>query len=156
MASQIIFPMLNRPVMNKLINSNNTAIGATTINVKKSLLDAPKVLDPSLSGQKTVVQNVVQIANTGIKLIDSFTTKENVQFYKDVLNAIDNMILLDYMRDNVMPQQVEPVEYFVTKTLDLNLDLAIAYYVVKYPEDETVDQNKLEDLRNIIKSQLGI
>lgn len=156
MSSNLIFPMLGRIAANKLLTSNNQVFGETSINVKKTLLDAPKVLDPSLSGQKTTIQNVVQIQNLGVKLIDSFTNKENVQFYKDVLNAIDNMILLDFMRDYVMPQKLEPVEYFVTKTLDLNLDLAIAYYVVKYPEDVSVDAIKLEGLRTIIKSQLGI
>ena len=86
------------------------------------------------------------------KLIDSFTNSEIVQFYKDVLNAIDNMILLDYIRDYVMPQKVDTVNYFVTKTLDVNLDLALAYYDIKYPNDTSVDTIKLQELSVIIEA----
>lgn len=96
--------------------------------------------------------NIVVIENTNIQLIDSFTNAEIVQFYKDVLNAIDNMILLDYIRDYVMPQKIDTVNYFVTKTLDVNLDLALAYYAIKYPNDTSVDTTKLQELSIIIEA----
>ena len=100
----------------------------------------------------TTSTNIVIIENTNIQLIDSFTNSEIVQFYKDVLNAIDNMILLDYIRDYVMPQKVDTVNYFVTKTLDVNLDLALAYYAIKYPNDTSVDTIKLQELSVIIEA----
>jgi hypothetical protein len=96
--------------------------------------------------------STVIIENTNIQLIDSFTNAEIVQFYKDVLNAIDNMILLDYIRDYVMPQKIDTVNYFVTKTLDVNLDLALAYYAIKYPNDTSVDTTKLQELSTIIEA----
>ena len=99
------------------------------------------------TGTSTVI-----IENTNIQLIDSFTNAEIVQFYKDVLNAIDNMILLDYIRDYVMPQKIDTVNYFVTKTLDVNLDLALAYYAIKYPNDTSVDTTKLQELNTIIEA----
>ena len=99
------------------------------------------------TGTSTVI-----IENTNIQLIDSFTNAEIVQFYKDVLNAIDNMILLDYIRDYVMPQKIDTVNYFVTKTLDVNLDLALAYYAIKYPNDTSVDTTKLQELSAIIEA----
>ena len=96
--------------------------------------------------------SIVVIENSNIQLIDSFTNAEIVQFYKDVLNAIDNMILLDYIRDYVMPQKIDTVNYFVTKTLDVNLDLALAYYAIKYPNDTSVDTIKLQELSVIIEA----
>ena len=100
----------------------------------------------------TGTTSIVVIENTNIQLIDSFTNAEIVQFYKDVLNAIDNMILLDYIRDYVMPQKIDTVNYFVTKTLDVNLDLALAYYAIKYPNDTSVDTIKLQELSVIIEA----
>jgi hypothetical protein len=100
----------------------------------------------------TGTTSTVVIENSNIQLIDSFTNAEIVQFYKDVLNAIDNMILLDYIRDYVMPQKVDTVNYFVTKTLDVNLDLALAYYAIKYPNDTSVDTIKLQELSVIIEA----
>ena len=104
------------------------------------------------TGTGTGGTSTVIIENTNIQLIDSFTNAEIVQFYKDVLNAIDNMILLDYIRDYVMPQKIDTVNYFVTKTLDVNLDLALAYYAIKYPNDTSVDTTKLQELNAIIEA----
>ena len=100
----------------------------------------------------TTGTSTVIIENSNIQLIDSFTNAEIVQFYKDVLNAIDNMILLDYIRDYVMPQKIDTINYFVTKTLDVNLDLALAYYAIKYPNDTSVDTTKLQELNAIIEA----
>lgn len=106
----------------------------------------------STGAGSTGTTSTVVIENSNIQLIDSFTNAEIVQFYKDVLNAIDNMILLDYIRDYVMPQKVDTVNYFVTKTLDVNLDLALAYYAIKYPNDTSVDTIKLQELSVIIEA----
>lgn len=100
------------------------------------------------------IADITDITDPSVE--NSLLSELSINFYLDVLNAIDNMILLDYLRDNVITDTLEPVDYYVTKTLDLNLDLALAYYAVKYPLDTTVDQHKLDELIEIIKDELGI
>jgi hypothetical protein len=156
----IDFNSLNLSELNTLLEENNNICELISLGQKKIektiLSNINTISKTSLnieSGTGTGTgPNIVIIENTNIQLIDSFTNTEIVQFYKDVLNAIDNMILLDYIRDYVMPQKVDTVNYFVTKTLDVNLDLALAYYAIKYPNDTSVDTTKLQELSAIIET----
>ena len=169
----IDFNSLNSSDLNTLIETNNiipdlivsgSKNSDTTTTSNATYTEATLLIDtgtgtpisiPTSTGTTstgTTSTNIVIIENTNIQLIDSFTNSEIVQFYKDVLNAIDNMILLDYIRDYVMPQKVDTVNYFVTKTLDVNLDLALAYYAIKYPNDTSVDTIKLQELSVIIEA----
>ena len=180
MSSFIDFNSLNSSDLNTLIETNNiipallitgSKESDTTITSNATYTEAillictvagTSISIPTYTGTtntktctKTTAHtgiNIVVIENSNIQLIDSFTNAEIVQFYKDVLNAIDNMILLDYIRDYVMPQKIDTVNYFVTKTLDVNLDLALAYYAIKYPNDTSVDTIKLQELIVIIEA----
>ena len=98
--------------------------------------------------------SVIEVNNSNITQINSFLLEQNTQFYINILNAIDNMMLLDYIRDNVVPEETDPVQYNVTQTLDIDLDLALAYYTIKYPEDTYVDPIKLEGIKILISNEL--
>ena len=140
----------NKATSNEIVNTY-TDVTLTIISGTGSNIFIPTSIKTGTKCE-TEKGGIVIIENTNIKLIDSFTNAEIVQFYKDVLNAIDNMILLDYIRDYVMPQKIDTVNYFVTKTLDVNLDLALAYYAIKYPNDTSVDTIKLQELNAIIEA----
>jgi hypothetical protein len=112
-----------------------------------TLQEQQKVLDPTLSGKNYIIENIVQIKNTNIKLIDSFTNECQVDFYVDILDTIDSMILLEFIKTRILFDKNELYDYNVTQTVDVNLDILLAYYVIKYPEDTSVDENKLKVLR---------
>ncbi len=76
-----------------------------------------------------------------------FTGPNSIEFYINVLNAIDNMILLDFIRDNQAFSTTNLVDYTVTKTTDVSLDMALVYYSIKYPNDTVVDSAKLQNLK---------
>ena len=76
-----------------------------------------------------------------------FTGQNSIEFYINVLNAIDNMILLDFIRDNQTLSTTNNINYSVTRTNDINLDMVLIYYSIKYPLDTTVDSGKLDLLR---------
>lgn len=76
-----------------------------------------------------------------------FTGQNSIEFYINVLNAIDNMILLDFIRDNQTISSTNNINYSVTRTNDINLDMVLIYYSIKYPLDTTVDTGKLDLLR---------
>jgi hypothetical protein len=66
------------------------------------------------------------------------------------------MILASFARDFIMPQKLEPVEYYVTKSNDINMDIALFYYAVEYPSDKHVDTAKLATIKTNLTEKLGI
>ena len=78
-------------------------------------------------------------------------TKAKIDFYLSILNTIDKLILTSYIKDTqeiMIPATVNyNTDYSVTKTMDINIDLLMAYYVIKYSDDLYVDPVKLEQLR---------
>ncbi len=76
-----------------------------------------------------------------------FTGANSIEFYINVLNAIDNMILLDFIRDVQPITTTNTVDYSVTKTNDISLDMALVYYSIKYPTDTVVDAVKLDEIK---------
>jgi hypothetical protein len=112
-----------------------------------TLQEQQKVLNPALSGRNYIIENVVQIKNTNIKLVDSFNCSEQVEFYKDILDTIDNMILLEFIKTRILYDKHEFYDYSVTQRIDVNIDILLAYYVIRYPTDTAVDEIKLQALR---------
>lgn len=60
------------------------------------------------------------------------------------------MILLDYIKSNVLEPTARAADYDLVKSTDINVNLALFYYSVKYPEDKIINETKL----NIIKAEL--
>ncbi len=83
-----------------------------------------------------------------------FTGPNSIEFYINVLNALDNMILLDFIRDNQQISTTNVVDYSVTKTNDISLDMALVYYSIKYPNDTVVDSVKLQAIKIELSSNL--
>jgi hypothetical protein len=138
---------LSKYTQKKMASINNLLYASTPVNLKMTLQEQQKVLDPTLSGKNYIIENIVQIKNTNIKLIDSFTNECQVDFYTDILDTIDNMILLEFIKTRILFDKNELYDYSVTQTVDVNLDILLAYYVIKFPEDTSVDENKLKALK---------
>jgi len=134
---------------NAFVDSNNIILGAVPIGTKATLQEAQKMGDTSTSIIATAITNT---ATGGSGVI----TEGDITFYTYVLNAIDNMILSSFARDFIMPQKLEPVEYYVTKSNDINLDIALFYYTVEYPNDNNVDTSKLATIKSNLTEKLGI
>jgi hypothetical protein len=149
----------NRKIQLDFDAANNNILSSMPINVKISKdANTTKFLDPTTSllnyGTGTGTGTIIVI--DGIKFTDGFTQPNTVQFYKDLLDTIDNMILLDYLRDNVMPQDTIPTEYSVVKTNDIGLDVALIYYTIVYPMDTEVDPTKLAAIQTELQMKLGL
>ena len=133
---------------NAFVDSNNTILGGVPIGTKATLQEAQKFGDSSTSVIATAIANAGGDNNE--------ITEGDITFYTYVLNAIDNMILSSFARDFIMPQKLEPVEYYVTKSNDINMDIALFYYAVEYPNDEEVDTSKLATIKTNLTEKLGI
>ena len=133
---------------NAFVDSNNTILGGVPVGTKSTLQESQKFGDTSTSIIATA------IANAGGNNFE--ITEGDITFYTYVLNAIDNMILSSFARDFIMPQKLEPVEYYVTKSNDINMDIALFYYAVEYPNDSEVDTSKLATIKTNLTEKLGI
>lgn len=134
---------------NAFVDSNNTILGGVPIGTKATLQEAQKMADTSTSIIATAISNAASGGSGEI-------TEGDITFYTYVLNAIDNMILSSFARDFIMPQKLEPVEYYVTKSNDINMDIALFYYAVEYPNDKEVDTSKLATIKTNLTEKLGI
>lgn len=133
---------------NAFVDSNNIILGSVPIGTKATLQEAQKLGDTSTSIIATAI-------TTGASGSNELTEADST-FYTYVLNAIDNMILSSFARDFIMPQKLEPVEYYVTKSNDINMDIALFYYAVEYPNDKHVDTSKLATIKTNLTEKLGI
>ncbi len=136
-----------------IYNSLNKDLEKIPIGQKLTLQEAQKVLDTSTtttSVSQTTLVDSGYIVVDGVNVLDNFTKPDNIKFYKDLLNAIDNMILLDYIKSNVLEPTARAADYDLVKSTDINVNLALFYYSVKYPEDKIINETKL----NIIKAEL--
>lgn len=133
---------------NAFVDSNNTILGGVPIGTKATLQEAQKFGDTSTS---VIATAILEAGGTNNEI-----TEADITFYTYVLNAIDNMILSSFARDFIMPQKLEPVEYYVTKSNDINMDIALFYYAVEYPNDTEVDTSKLATIKTNLTEKLGI
>lgn len=138
---------LNKRTQKKITTNNNFLYNFLPVNLKMTLQEQQKVLDTSLSGKKYFVENTITIRNTDIKFIDGFTNHFDVEYYIDILDIIDNIILLEFIRTRILYDKAELYDYSVTENINVTIDILLAYYVIKYPDDDFVDENKLKDLR---------
>jgi hypothetical protein len=134
---------------NSFVDANNLVMGEVPIGAKATLQESQKISDTSTSVVATAITNAASGLSGQI-------TAADVTFYTYVLNAIDNMILASFARDFIMPQKLEPVEYYVTKSNDINMDIALFYYAVEYPSDKHVDTAKLATIKTNLTEKLGI
>ena len=133
----------------EFIDNNNVILGVVPVNSKATLQEQQKVTDISTSV-------VAQTIATSTAAISGQITPNDIIFYKLMLTAIDNMIMTTFIRDYIMPQKLEPVEYYVTKSNDINMDIALFYYAVEYPTDTSIDTAKLNKIKEQITQKLGI
>lgn len=136
---------LGSVIYREFIDENNIILGVVPINTKTTFQEQQKITDISTSV-------VAQTIATSAAITSGQITSSDITFYKLLLIAIDNMIMTTFIRDYIMPQKLEPVEYYLTKSNDINMDIALFYYTVQYPNDVGIDTAKL----NVIKQQLTL
>jgi hypothetical protein len=145
---------LNKKIQRKVTSNNNFIYHFVPINLKMTLQEQQKILDTSLAGKNYLVENTITIRNTDIKLIDGFTGKCEVEYYLDILDIIDNMILLEFIKTRILFDKNELYDYSITENINITIDILLAYYVIKYPEDSSVNETKLKDLRIELQEKL--
>lgn len=136
----------------KLVQKLNSLLGNISINRKQDTLEPIKsnieIIPEYLSTAKQLINQ--QLALTVIQ--PGFGGLYSKQFYANILNSIDNMILVDFIKNNQQNITPNQINYNLSQSSNVNLDLALAYYSVKYPLDITIDIIKL----NAIKIELNI
>jgi len=149
MTTIIGFGDLPKSLRDSVIRGMSGELSNIAVNRKLEELEPPKSSLESVPEFFNAAQAAIQ-TQVAAELGDSqpgFTGQNSIEFYLNVLDAIDNMILLDFIRDNQPISTTTNQDYTVTKTTDVALDMALAYYAIKYPLDTTVDSAKLETIR---------
>jgi hypothetical protein len=150
MPTIVSFKNLSKTLRDSIIQNTNNELSVVAINRKQEQQEPLK---------SNILNNPIYIysATDGIQydfitgygnIQGGFTGPNSIEFYINVLNAIDNMILLDFIRDNQPSTTTSVVDYSVTKTNDISLDMALVYYSIKYPNDTVVNTEKLNKIKN--------
>ena len=139
-----------------IVYDGSSELSSVPVNRKADYSNPIKSSLETLPTYVSIAQKqIIQIINSdNSNIVPGFTGPNSIEFYTNVLNTIDNMILLGFIRDNQTLASNNNVNTTVTKTTDISIDISLVYYSIKYPFDTTVDPNKLEEIKNEINSQL--
>lgn len=143
---------LKKSIRDLLIEGISQELSTVAINQRTEVREPPRtsieIIPAYISAATALVNEQVGKFN----LDSGFTSSNSIEFYLNVLNAIDNMILLDYIRDNLISttQTSNISNYTVAKTNNIDADIALLYYSVSYPNDTTVDAKKLNDINSLL------
>jgi hypothetical protein len=154
--NSIILSYNNLPIaqQNNMFSSNNILLKRTPINQKPSnSSNTNKVLDPTLDSSSCFYNN--NNINTIVEI-----TPIKVDFYKEVIKTMDNFILLDFKNNDLALHENNIDENYydsnnTNKVLNLDISMILAYYIITYPDDVTVDSAKLLLLQNTLNSLLN-
>ena len=154
MASVNIYS-LKKSIRDTLIQGVSKELNSVAFNQKTEVREPPKTsieIIPAYISAATALVN----EQVGISDVDAgFTSANSIEFYLNILNALDNMILLDYIRDNLITTTPKNItNYTVTKTNNIDADIALLYYTVQYPNDTTVSAKKLADINSLLSQFL--
>jgi hypothetical protein len=149
MATIVGFNNLSKAIREGILSTISGELSSVAVNRKLEQLEPPKssieIVPAYVSAATAAITQ--QLAAESGATEPGFTGQNSIEFYINVLNAIDNMILLDFIRDNQAISTTNNINYSVTKTTDINIDMALVYYSIKYPTDTTVDSGKLDLLK---------
>ena len=135
--SAVILSYSNLPynIKNNTYNINNSLLSNISINQKIN-----DYISPYFTFQNNIINN-----NSNI------LSQTKIDFYLGLIDTIDKLILTNYIKDTqeiMIPAKVDNnADYSITKIMDINVDLLMAYYVIKYSDDTCVDQGKLDLLK---------
>lgn len=155
MTTTVGFKNLSKKLREELLETlsgdlSHIAVGRK-LDLTEPLKSSIEIIPTFISSATAAINQQAGITTDGITQ-PGFTGFGSIEFYINVLNAIDNMILLDFIRDNQSVSTTNVVDYSVTKTNDISLDMALVYYSIKFPNDTTVNSAKLE----LIKTELSL
>lgn len=147
---------LKKSIRDAVLNTLNTTLEKIAIGRKLEQLEPVKSSIETVPGYVSAANanTGTDLTSTGVIALPGFTGPNSIEFYINVINAIDNMILLDFIRDNQTITSTNIIDYSVTKTNDINIDMALVYYSIKYPTDSIVDSAKLEQIKNELNTNL--
>lgn len=155
MATIVGFKNLSKTQRDAILSSLSNDLSRVAVGRKLDLSEPLKssieTIPIFISSATAAINEQSGITNGGVTQ-PGFTGPNSIEFYINVLNAIDNMILLDFIRDNQAISTSNTVDYSVTKTNDISLDMALVYYSIKFPTDTVVDAAKLQ----AIKTELSL
>lgn len=150
MATIVGFKSLSKTKRDAILSSIANELSGIAIGRKLEQLEPPKssieIVPAFISIATSAINTELGITGGGSTQA-GFTGPNSIEFYINVLNAIDNMILLDFIRDNQSISSTNIVDYSVTKSNDITVDMALVYYSIKYPLDITVDSAKLDEIK---------
>jgi len=146
------FGNLPKSLRDSVIKGMSGELSNVAVNRKLEELEPPKssleTVPEFFNAAQAAIQ--IQVAAESGDTQPGFAGQNSIEFYLNVLDAIDNMILLDFIRDNQPTATTSNQDYTVTQTTDVSLDMALAYYAIKYPLDTTIDQVKLAEIKLIL------
>lgn len=161
----IILSYNNLPIaqQNNMFSSNNILLKRTPINQKPSnFSNTNKVLDPTLDSSSCFYNNNNSSSNINNNNINTIVeiTPIKVDFYKEVIKTMDNFILLDFKNNDLVLHENNIDENYydsnnTNKVLNLDISMILAYYIITYPDDVTIDSAKLLLLQNTLNSLLN-
>jgi hypothetical protein len=149
MATIVGFNNLSKAQREAILSTISGELSSVAVNRKLEQLEPPKSSIEIVPAYVSAATQAItqQLAAESGTTEPGFTGQNSIEFYINVLNAIDNMILLDFIRDNQAISTTNNINYSVIKTNDINLDMSLVYYSIKYPTDTTVDSGKLDLLK---------
>lgn len=154
---RLSFQNLSNKTINKLNKINNNIIVLNNIcnnigyyNIRYNNIGYNN--NNQYNKYKDIVNKHCIIHNDIIHNDISHTHVLNIEFYKNILNMIDNMIILEYIKVNIIAEKIQVTNYEVTKTLNIGLDVILVYYTVLYPDDDEVDPEKLEKVKLLLEN----
>lgn len=157
MATIVGFKNLSKAQRDAILSSLSNDLSRVAIGRKLEQLEPLKssieTVPTYISAASAAINAQSGFSSDGITQ-PGFTGPNSIEFYINVLNALDNMILLDFIRDNQAISNTNVVDYSVTKTNDISLDMALVYYSIKYPTDIVVDATKLQEIKNELSLNL--
>lgn len=157
MTTVVGFYNLSKKQRDALLETLSADLSKVGVGRKLEQLEPPKtsieIIPTYITSATAAINELSGISSGGITQ-PGFSGPNSIEFYINVLNAIDNMILLDFIRDNQAITVTNLVDYSVTKTNDISLDMALVYYSIKYPTDTVVDAVKLEEIKKELSLNL--
>ncbi len=156
MATRVGFNNLSKSQREALLNTLTTDLSRISVGRKLEITEPIKssieIIPVFITTATAAIIEETSASNSLTQ--PGFTGPNSIEFYINVLNALDNMILLDFIRENQPVSTSKAVDYSVTKTADISLDMALVYYSIKYPNDTVVDGPKLAEIKRELSLNL--
>ena len=144
---------LSKKIRDQILYNTSTELAFIPINQKVTLQESVKSSISIIPSYISALEFAIKSNATGI--VNGFSDPSSINFYLNMLNTIDNIILLNFKYNTTKANIVEETEqynssYNVTKTNNIELDIALVYYSIQYPLDTIIDPVKLNAVKALL------